>query len=113
MSFALAQKLTVAHLEPAFQASSPKTSKAALATGRPFFDQAWVKVSRGPPRRDQALPAPRTNLAHLSFAKFLCCPVAASLEPDPKVIEQYQPFVIHPSLRRDGVKHGMDWYCPA
>ncbi|MBB2158502.1 hypothetical protein HLH33_19840 [Gluconacetobacter diazotrophicus] len=34
------------------------------------------------------------------------------LEPDPKVFEQYQPVVIHPSLRRDGVNGDMDWYCP-
>ncbi|CAP55499.1 hypothetical protein GDI1556 [Gluconacetobacter diazotrophicus PA1 5] len=33
-------------------------------------------------------------------------------EPDPKVFEQYQPVVIHPSLRRDGVNGDMDWYCP-
>lgn len=37
----------------------------------------------------------------------------ALLEPDPKVFEQYQPVVIHPSLRRDGVNGDMDWYCPA
>ena len=35
-----------------------------------------------------------------------------SSEPDPKVFEQYQHVVIHPSLRRDGVNGGMDWYCP-
>ncbi|MBB2158465.1 LysR family transcriptional regulator [Gluconacetobacter diazotrophicus] len=35
-----------------------------------------------------------------------------ALEPDPKVFEQYQPVVIHPSLRRDGVNGDMDWYCP-
>jgi len=34
------------------------------------------------------------------------------LEPDPKVFEQYQYVVIHPSLRRDGVNGDMDWYCP-
>ncbi|WP_222430336.1 hypothetical protein, partial [Gluconacetobacter diazotrophicus] len=32
------------------------------------------------------------------------------IEPDPKVFEQYQPVVIHPSLRRDGVNGDMDWY---
>ena len=30
------------------------------------------------------------------------------LEPDPKVIEQYQHVVIHASLRRDGVNDDMD-----
>ena len=35
------------------------------------------------------------------------------LEPDPKVVEQYQPFMIHASLQRDGVDHDMDCYCPA
>ena len=35
------------------------------------------------------------------------------LEPDPKVVEQYQHVVIHASLRRDGVNGDMDWYCPA
>ena len=35
------------------------------------------------------------------------------LEPDPKVVEQYQYLVIQPSLQRDGGSHGMDWYCPA
>jgi hypothetical protein len=35
------------------------------------------------------------------------------LEPDPKVVEQYQRHVIQPSLRRDGGNDGMDWYCPA
>jgi hypothetical protein len=34
------------------------------------------------------------------------------LEPDPKVVEQYQPYVIQPSVRADGVAHDMDWYCP-
>ena len=34
-------------------------------------------------------------------------------EPDPKVVEQYQYLVIQPSLQRDGVSHGMDWYCSA
>jgi ATP-dependent exoDNAse (exonuclease V) beta subunit len=38
--------------------------------------------------------------------------VIPTSEPDPKVFEQYQPVVIHPSLRRDGVNGGMDWYCP-
>ena len=36
-----------------------------------------------------------------------------SLEPEPKVVEQYQHVVIHASLRRDGVNDDMDWYCPA
>lgn len=40
------------------------------------------------------------------------CEFKALLEPDPKVFEQYQPVVIHPSLRRDGVNGDMDWYCP-
>jgi hypothetical protein len=35
------------------------------------------------------------------------------LEPDPKVVEQYQPFVIQPSVRAEGLHHGMDRYCPA
>ncbi|WP_181418279.1 hypothetical protein [Komagataeibacter oboediens] len=39
-------------------------------------------------------------------------PQHPTLEPDPKVFEQYQPVVIHPSLRRDGVNDDMDWYCP-
>jgi hypothetical protein len=34
-------------------------------------------------------------------------------EPDPKVVERYQPYVIQPSVRADGVAHDMDWYCPA
>jgi|GEM_PF-4484460 len=37
----------------------------------------------------------------------------ARLEPEPKVVEQYQHVVIHASLRRDGVNGDMDWYCPA
>jgi nucleoside phosphorylase len=36
-----------------------------------------------------------------------------SSEPDPKVVERYQPYVIQPSVRADGVAHDMDWYCPA
>ena len=36
-SFALAKKREVPHLEPAFQASSPKLSRAAPATERPLF----------------------------------------------------------------------------
>lgn len=36
-----------------------------------------------------------------------------ALEPEPKVVEQYQHVVIHASLRRDGVNGDMDWYCPA
>ena len=39
--------------------------------------------------------------------------VQFDLEPDPKVVEQYQHVVIHASLRRDGVNGDMDWYCPA
>jgi len=35
--FALAQKMALAHIDPAFQASSPKTSKARPATVGPFF----------------------------------------------------------------------------
>jgi hypothetical protein len=35
--FALAQKMALAHIEPAFQASSPKTSMARPATVGPFF----------------------------------------------------------------------------
>jgi hypothetical protein len=31
-------------------------------------------------------------------------------EADPKVVAQYQRHVIHPSLRRDGVDHIIDWY---
>lgn len=33
------------------------------------------------------------------------------LEPDPKVVEQYQHVMIHAVLARDGVINGMDWHC--
>ena len=35
----------------------------------------------------------------------------AILEPDPKVVEQYQHVMIHAVLARDGVINGMDWHC--
>jgi hypothetical protein len=43
----------------------------------------------------------------------LSMPIGNHSEPASKVVEQYQHVVIHASLRRDGVNHGMDWYCPA
>lgn len=33
------------------------------------------------------------------------------LEPDPKVVEQYQHVMIHAVLARNGVINGMDWHC--
>ena len=36
---------------------------------------------------------------------------ASRLEPDPKVVEQYQHVMIHAVLARDGVINGMDWHC--
>ncbi|WP_181418258.1 hypothetical protein [Komagataeibacter oboediens] len=45
-------------------------------------------------------------------AVVVAVPTLVFSEPDPKVFEQYQPVVIHPSLRRDGVNGDMDWYCP-
>jgi hypothetical protein len=34
-------------------------------------------------------------------------------EPEPKLVEQYQPAVFHVSLRRDGVNGGMGRCCLA
>ena len=46
-------------------------------------------------------------------SQFKCGTGLTCLEPEPKVVEQYQHVVIHASLRRDGVNDDMDWYCPA
>jgi len=81
----------------------------AFVTLEPVLNEAWQEwcLEKGLPEDFIAVVRERVLALNVEITE------DRALEPDPKVVEQYQPYVIQPSVRADGVAHDMDWYCPA